>query len=140
MSQLGFAEGFLGSGVGRNARLEKIDDLIYWGCIEGLLNDALTSETGRPPYRPLSMFKALLLQVEQLFNGIRFPTRALKRRCLIGCHSAGFARCRSMLIRRIKRRSAASATGLEMKDWEISCLRRSAISLRHEGLSSKRGR
>ena len=62
MSQLGFAESFLGSGIGRNTRLEKIDDLLDWDSIDRLLNTALTSQTGRPPYRPLSMFKALLLQ------------------------------------------------------------------------------
>ena len=61
MSQLGFAEGFLGAGVGRNARLEKIDALLDWSRIGQLLDDALTVEQGRPPYRPLSMFKALLL-------------------------------------------------------------------------------
>lgn len=62
MTQLGFAEGFLASGVGRNARLEKIDGLLDWGRIERALEDALSSDLGRPCYPPLSMFKALLLQ------------------------------------------------------------------------------
>lgn len=62
MTQLGFADGFLGQGIGRNARLEKITALLDWSAVEDLLETALAADTGRPPYSPLTMFKALLLQ------------------------------------------------------------------------------
>ena len=61
MDQPSFAEAFLGRGVGRNARLEKIAALLDWERIGGLLEAHLTAETGRRPYPPLAMFKAMLL-------------------------------------------------------------------------------
>lgn len=61
MSRLGFADAFLGRDLGRNARLDRIDALIDWAAVAGILV-RLESGEGRPPYEPLSMFKALLLQ------------------------------------------------------------------------------
>jgi len=62
MSQPSFIDAFLPLGVGRNARLERISALIDWSQIERLVVPVRPNETGRPPYTPLSMFKALLLQ------------------------------------------------------------------------------
>ncbi len=60
--QLGFAEAFLGPGLGSNTTLERIGALVDWGCFERLLSPVRRGETGRPPYAALGMFKALLLQ------------------------------------------------------------------------------
>jgi IS5 family transposase len=62
MQQTSFIEAFLPSGFGRNERLERISGLIDWDRIGRLVCAVRPGETGRPPYEPLSMFKALLLQ------------------------------------------------------------------------------
>lgn len=56
-----FADAFMAPGVGRNARLERIDGLFEWGSFENLLKP-VRSEIGRRGYPALAMFKALLLQ------------------------------------------------------------------------------
>jgi IS5 family transposase len=60
--QASFVDALLPSGFGRNARLEAIDGLIEWSRIEAIVAAIHAAETGRPPYSPLSMVKALLLQ------------------------------------------------------------------------------
>ena len=60
--QSSFLDALLPSGFGRNARLEAIDGLIDWLRIEAIVSVVHSAETGRPPYAPLSMVKALLLQ------------------------------------------------------------------------------
>ena len=60
--QLGLAEAFMAKGLGSNARLEKIGGLVDWSRFEWLLSKVRPGESGRPPYRSLAMFKALLLQ------------------------------------------------------------------------------
>jgi IS5 family transposase len=60
--QGGFAEAFLPAGFGRNARLERIAGLIDWVPVEALVKRVRPGQTGRPPYSPLAMVKALLLQ------------------------------------------------------------------------------
>lgn len=60
--QSSFLDALLPSGFGRNARLEAIDGLIEWSRIEAIVSVVHSAETGRPPYAPLSMVKALLLQ------------------------------------------------------------------------------
>lgn len=62
MEQRGFAEAFLGPEIGRNRRLEQISGLLDWGRIERVLGPALERGHGRPPYPPVVMFRALLLQ------------------------------------------------------------------------------
>ena len=52
----------MAKGLGCNARLEKIAGLVDWPQFEQLLSRVRPGETGRPPYRALAMFKALLLQ------------------------------------------------------------------------------
>ncbi len=61
MGQDSFIDALLPAGFGRNQRLEKIAGLIDWRPIERLVGQVRSGETGRPPYGPLSMFKALLL-------------------------------------------------------------------------------
>lgn len=62
MDQRGFAEAFLPAGFGRNARLERIAGLLDWVPIEKLVGRVRPGVKGRPPYRALAMFRALLLQ------------------------------------------------------------------------------
>lgn len=62
MEQQSFVDAFLPTGFGRNERLERISGLIDWSRIGALVSMVRPGETGRPPYDPLSMFKALLLQ------------------------------------------------------------------------------
>jgi IS5 family transposase len=62
MEQRGFVETFLPLGFGRNARLERIGAVLDWAPIEVLVKQLRPGRTGRPPYRALAMFKALLLQ------------------------------------------------------------------------------
>lgn len=60
--QSSFVDAFLPAGFGRNARLERIAGLLDWSPIEALVRSVRCAETGRPPYRPLVMLRALLLQ------------------------------------------------------------------------------
>jgi len=60
--QSSFAEAFLGPGIGRNRRLERIAGLIDWREVERLARQVRAGKTGRPPHDPLAMVKALLLQ------------------------------------------------------------------------------
>lgn len=59
--QGGFVEAFADPRLGRNGRLEAIDALIDWRAIEPIVAPLRPGETGRPPYRPLMMMKALYL-------------------------------------------------------------------------------
>jgi IS5 family transposase len=59
--QRSFAEQSIVGGSGRNARLERIAELIDWGALERELGAVYAASEGRPAYRPLVMFKALLL-------------------------------------------------------------------------------
>jgi len=56
-----FADAFMAPGVGRNARLDRIEDLFEWSRFTKLLKP-LRSTQGRKGYPALMMFKALLLQ------------------------------------------------------------------------------
>lgn len=60
--QLGFADAFLADKAGQNRRLARIAGLVDWRALEALLPGAAAGGgPGRPAYRPLAMFKALLL-------------------------------------------------------------------------------
>jgi transposase, IS5 family len=59
--QLGFGEVALG-GRGRNAALERVSGLVDWGRVEMTLAGLREEGPGRPGYRPVVLFKALLLQ------------------------------------------------------------------------------
>jgi len=60
--QLSLAEALADPRLGANAKLRKIDDLIDWQRLRPLLAGVRTAETGRRPYTPLVMVKALYLQ------------------------------------------------------------------------------
>jgi len=60
--QASFVDALLPAGFGRNARLERISALLDWSRIEAVIGEVRSGETGRPPYRPLTMVRALLLQ------------------------------------------------------------------------------
>jgi len=59
--QRSFAEQSIVGGNGRNARLEQIAALIDWRALEREVAQVYAASEGRPAYRPLVMFKALLL-------------------------------------------------------------------------------
>jgi len=60
--QLGFVEAFASPKLGRNERLERVGAQVKWYRFEKLLSKLAPEAAGRPPYDPLLMFKALLLQ------------------------------------------------------------------------------
>jgi IS5 family transposase len=60
--QLGFVEAFASPKLGRNERLDRVAAQVKWYRFEKLLSRLEPDAAGRPPYDPLLMFKALLLQ------------------------------------------------------------------------------
>jgi IS5 family transposase len=60
--QLSLVEAFLGGGLARPSRLERLAGLVRWYRFEKLLKRLADDGPGRPAYPPLIMFKALLLQ------------------------------------------------------------------------------
>ena len=57
-----FVEAFASTKLGRNGVLERVETAIRWYRFEKLLRRLRPEGAGRPPYDPLLMFKALLLQ------------------------------------------------------------------------------
>jgi IS5 family transposase len=60
--QLGFGDGWFSSKVGRNLTLERLAHEVKWYRFEKLLARLRPEAAGRPPFDPLLMLKALLLQ------------------------------------------------------------------------------
>lgn len=60
--QQSFIEAFASSKLGRNDRLERVAAEVAWHPFEKLLCQLEPEAAGRPPFDPLMMFKALLLQ------------------------------------------------------------------------------
>lgn len=60
--QLGFGDGWVSAKVGQNAMLERLSAEVRWYRFEKLLARLEAQGPGRPPYPPLLMLKALLLQ------------------------------------------------------------------------------
>ncbi len=60
--QLGFADALVDPRLGTNPKLERIDALLDWSRLASLAGRIRTGATGRPPYDPLAMLKALYLQ------------------------------------------------------------------------------
>jgi IS5 family transposase len=61
-AQDSFVEAFASRRLGRNARLERVAKEVKWYRFEKLLSRLKPDGPGRPPYEPVLMFKALLLQ------------------------------------------------------------------------------
>lgn len=63
VGQLGFGDHVVrGRGSRRKDQLREIEGLVSWDAVEALLRPLRNAGTGRPPYPPLMLFKALLLQ------------------------------------------------------------------------------
>ena len=62
VDQLGFADGWVSPKLGRNASLERLLAEVKWYRFEKLLARLRHEGPGRPPFDPLLMLKALLLQ------------------------------------------------------------------------------
>ena len=60
--QLGFGDGWISPKVGQNATLERLSADVKWYRFEKLLARLKPQGAGRPPFAPLLMLKALLLQ------------------------------------------------------------------------------
>lgn len=60
--QFSFVEALLPEGLGRSGRLDRLIGLVKWYRFEKLLTGLREAGPGRAGYRPLLMFKALLLQ------------------------------------------------------------------------------
>src|SRR5208283_1799584 len=60
--QMDFADAFVGNNQKLNQRLDKVNKLVDWKPFELKLNIVYSSNTGRPSYPLLLLFKALLLQ------------------------------------------------------------------------------
>lgn len=60
--QMSLADAVVDRKLGSNPKLERINALIDWSELEPLVAGLRPGHTGRPPYAPLSMLKALYLQ------------------------------------------------------------------------------
>lgn len=60
--QRGLAEALMHPRLGSNVRLEKIGGLLDWPAVEAAMAGLRTGARGAPPYPPLLMLKALLVQ------------------------------------------------------------------------------
>lgn len=60
--QMSFADAFADPRLGSNEKLRRIEALIDWEALRPLVLGLRAGTTGRPPYDPLSMVKALYLQ------------------------------------------------------------------------------
>jgi len=60
--QLGFGDGWISSKVGQNAMLERLAREVQWSRFARVLAQLRPEGAGRPPFDPVLMMKALLLQ------------------------------------------------------------------------------
>lgn len=60
--QFSLVDALVSRRLGSNEKLERIDGLIDWSALAPLARQVRRGETGRPPYDPLAMLKALYLQ------------------------------------------------------------------------------
>lgn len=60
--QQSFVDALVSPKLGSNRRLEELHGLVDWAAVEAALNGLRSGATGRPPYAPLKMLKALYLQ------------------------------------------------------------------------------
>jgi IS5 family transposase len=59
---MGLAEALMHPRLGSNDRLDKIAGLLDWSAVERAMKGLRTGDRGAPPYAPLTMLKALLVQ------------------------------------------------------------------------------
>ena len=57
-----FVDAFMPEELGRNKRLDRIDEMLDWEPVGRLVSDIHSSTRGAPSYRPLVMVKVLLLE------------------------------------------------------------------------------
>jgi len=62
VGQMSFADGLVKRRAGQNEGLERLAAVIKWRPVERALDAIYDSDSGRPSYPPLLMFKCLLLQ------------------------------------------------------------------------------
>lgn len=62
MGQMSLADGLVKRRAGQNQALERLAEVIKWRPLESWLSSIYDSDSGRPSYPPLVMFKCLLLQ------------------------------------------------------------------------------
>ena len=62
MGQPSLTESLLPQTLGRNERLERIDEVVDWQRLGRLVNGVYSASEGRPSYPPVMMVKVLLLQ------------------------------------------------------------------------------
>ena len=62
MAQPSLVESLLPETLGRNERLERIDEVVDWQRLGCLVSGVYSAREGRPSYPPVMMVKALLLQ------------------------------------------------------------------------------
>ena len=62
MSPPTFIEALMPGQMGRNKRLERIDEMVDWDRVDDLVSEIHSSTRGAPSYPPLVMVKAMLLQ------------------------------------------------------------------------------
>lgn len=62
MTSKTFADAFADPRLGTNEVLDRIEALVNWSALARVVGELRSAETGRPPYAPLAMLKALYLQ------------------------------------------------------------------------------
>jgi IS5 family transposase len=62
MGNQSMIEAFLPEQVGRNERLERMDEVVDWNEIGNLVENIYSAREGKPSYPPLMMVKVLILQ------------------------------------------------------------------------------
>jgi hypothetical protein len=102
--QLGFADAFVDPRLGANDKLARIDARIDWSALASQLGGLRAAPTGRRPYPPLKMLKAIYLQA--LYD---LSDPGLEAALLDGCRCAGSAASRRARRRLMRPRSCAFA-------------------------------
>ena len=62
LSEQSFVDVLVPDRVGRNARLERIDEVVDWRKLAKLVNGIYAAPLGRPSYPPVVMVKIMVLQ------------------------------------------------------------------------------
>lgn len=79
MRQLSLVDALIDGRLGSNEKLARIEALIDWTGFEAIVAPLRTASTGRPPYDPLAMLKALYLQALYDLSDPRLEEELLDR-------------------------------------------------------------